>query len=198
MIEHRPVSPVSGALLVGVALLLYVIPPPFAGQLRVDYVALLVIYLGIYRDVPSPLLLAFSVGVLQDLVSLAPLGQHALGLALVSWILQSIRDRMKLAPVPAQIPVIFMLVLLLKIQYTWIAALNLGILPSLDALGSTLITTLVWVTMSSAWRSKNPEPAGRVMPQWVPTRQPWAQTPAWCWMDGFWASLKMRNITCKP
>lgn len=129
----------------GLALLLYVIPIPLFGQLRVDFVAVLIIYLGLYRDMPYPLLFAFGVGVMQDLVSLAPLGQHALGLLLVSWILEFFRDRLKLVSIPAQIPAVFMLLLLLKFQYSWISALNLGILPTLDALGSSLITTLVWV-----------------------------------------------------
>jgi len=145
MIEHRPVTPISGMLMISIALLLYVIPIPLFGQLRIDFVALLILYLGIYRDMPYPLLVAFGAGVLQDLVSLAPLGQHALGLLLVSWILQSFRDRMKLGSVPGQIPAVLMLILLLKFQYSWIAALNLGIMPSLDALGSSLLTALVWV-----------------------------------------------------
>lgn len=145
MIETRRINPLSVALMTGVALLLYVIPIPVFGQLRVDFVALLIIYLGIYRDLPFPLLIAFVAGVCQDLMSLAPLGQHAMGLLLVSWILQFFRDRLKLIAIPAQIPAVFMLVLLLKFQYSWIAALNLGILPSLEALGATLITTLVWV-----------------------------------------------------
>lgn len=148
MIESRRITPVSTALMTGLALLLYVIPMPFLGQMRVDIVAVLIIYLGIYRDMPYPLLFAFGVGMLQDLVSLAPLGQHALGLLLVSWILEFFRDRMKLISIPAQIPAVLMLLLLLKFQYAWIAALNLGILPSLDALGSSVITTLVWVPVA--------------------------------------------------
>jgi len=148
MIENRSITPVSTALMTGLALLLYVIPIPLLGQMRIDFVAVLIIYLGIYRDMPYPLLCAFGAGVLQDLVSLAPLGQHALGLLLVSWILEFFRDRMKLISIPAQIPAIFVLLLLLKFQYSWIAALNLEILPTLDALGSSVITTLVWVPIA--------------------------------------------------
>jgi rod shape-determining protein MreD len=145
MIENHPVTPISGGLMLGIALLLYVIPVPIFEQIRIDYVALLMLYLSIYRDIPFPLVTAFAVGILQDLVSLAPLGQHALGLLLVVWILQFFRDRMKVGSLPGQIPMVLMLILLLKFQYSWIAALNLGILPSLDALGSSLLTTLVWL-----------------------------------------------------
>ncbi len=145
MIELRPVSPVSDALMVVLALLIYVIPVPLLGQVRIDYVALLMLYLGTYRELPFPLGFAFGIGLLQDLVSLAPLGQHALGLLLICWLLQFFRDRLKLASPPAQLPLVLMLLLLLKIQYSWMAALNLGILPSLDALASSLVTAVVWI-----------------------------------------------------
>lgn len=147
MIENRPVNPVSGVLMVALALVLYVIPVPGANALRLDFVALLVLYLGIYREQPYPLLGAFAAGMLQDLVSLAPLGQHALGLLLVSAILQSMRDRLRLINPARQLPAVLALLLLLKLQYSWIAALNFGTLPTLDALGSSLLTAAAWIPL---------------------------------------------------
>lgn len=145
--EYRPLSPLSSFLLIGTALLLYVISYPIFGNIRIDFVALLILYLGIYRDIPHPLALAFSAGILQDLISLAPLGRHALGLVLVSGILHSMRDQLRLISVIRQIPAVFALLLFLKLQYSWIAALNFGTLPTLGALGSSIITILIWIPM---------------------------------------------------
>ncbi len=147
MNSHDSLSPLAGAGFGLTALLLYVVPVPLLANLRVDFVALLVLYIGIYRDLSYPLLWAFVLGLLQDIVSLAPPGQHVLGLVIVSWIIHGIRDRLRLLSVARQFPLILGLLLLLKLQYSWIAALNFDSLPSLEALGSALVTALIWVPL---------------------------------------------------
>lgn len=131
-------------LLVLVACTLYITPLPGAANIRIDAVALLVLYVNFYRPVAWPLTLGFCTGLLQDLVAFAPLGQHALGMVLICFFVPWMRDSLRMLSPVKQLPIIIGLLLFLKFLSSWVTALNLGILPSLDALWAVLLTSIFW------------------------------------------------------
>ena len=131
-------------VLAPLALLLYVTSIPGFGSLRVDGLALIVALFSVYRHQGFPLFLAFSIGLVQDIVSLAPLGQHAIGLVVISYITQSLRDRIRMQSLLKQLPGIFAFLLLVKFIHSWVVALGFGQLPTADSFVSVLVTTLFW------------------------------------------------------
>lgn len=127
---------------------LYVTPLPLLGPLRIDGMALLVIYIGLFRPVAWPLTLGFFAGLLQDTVALAPLGQHALGLMLISFLVPWIRDSVRMLSPMMQWPVVLGMLVFMKFLSSWVTALSLGILPSFEAYGSALLTSCFWPALA--------------------------------------------------
>lgn len=126
------------------ASVLYLSPLPYMSSLRIDLVALLVIYVAVYRPVNWLLRLGFCAGLLQDVVSLSPLGQHALGLALLAFLVPFIRDSVRMYTLLGQWLVVLGLLIFLKLLSGWSTALSLGILPGGDAYWSALATSFFW------------------------------------------------------
>ena len=133
--------------MMAVSVVIYVFNVPWLGYLRIDAVALTVILFCLYRPKAISLLLVFLLGLLQDVVSLAPLGQHALGLCIVAYFMQYFRDRVRIHSVAKQLPSIALALLFLKLVYSWVTALGFGQLPSLNAVLSVLLTTMLWPLM---------------------------------------------------
>lgn len=131
-------------ILVLVACVIYVTPIPGAPNIRIDAVALLVLYMNFYRPVAWPLTLGFCTGILQDIVAFAPLGQHALGLVLICFFIPWMRDSLRMLSPAKQLPLIIGILMFLKFLSSWVTALNLGILPSLNAVWAVLLTSLFW------------------------------------------------------
>ena len=131
-------------ILVLAACTLYITPIPGASNIRIDAVALLVMYANFYRPGGWPLTLGFCAGLVQDLVAFAPLGQHALGLTLICFFIPWMRDALRMLTPIKQLPIVISLLLFLKFLSSWVTALNLGILPSLDALWAVLLTSAFW------------------------------------------------------
>ena len=131
-------------ILIPIALLVYVTHMPGFGYMRVDGLALVVALFSIYRQKGLPLILAFSIGLLQDIVSLAPLGQHAIGLVAISYMTQSFRDRIRMQNLLKQLPSIFVFLLMVKFIHSWVVALGFGQLPTVDSFISVIVTTLCW------------------------------------------------------
>lgn len=140
-------------LLVLVACTVYITPIPGAINIRIDAVALLVLYVNFYRPTGWPLVLGFCTGLLQDLVAFAPLGQHALGLVIICFFVPLMRDGLRMLPPLKQLPVIIGMLLFLKFLSSWVTALNLGILPSLDALWAVLLTSIFWPVIVGQFES---------------------------------------------
>lgn len=131
-------------LLLVVACTLYITPIPGIANVRIDAVALLVLYVNFYRPVAWPLTMGFFAGILQDLVAFSPLGQHALGLVLISFFAPMMRDGLRMLTPVKQLPIIIGMLLFLKFLSGWVTALNLGILPNLDAIWAVLLTSIFW------------------------------------------------------
>jgi len=131
-------------VLIPLALLLYVTHMPGFGYMRVDGLVLVVTLFAIYRSKGLPLFVAFSIGLLQDIVSLAPLGQHAIGLVVIAYVTQSLRDRIRMQNLWKQLPGIFVFFLVVKFIHSWVVALGFGQLPTVDSFISVLLTTALW------------------------------------------------------
>jgi rod shape-determining protein MreD len=129
---------------------LYLVPLPLVSGLRLDLVALIVIYAAIYHPVNWLLRLGFCAGLLQDVVALSPLGQHALGLVLLAFIVPGMRDSLRMLPLQAQWLVVLGLLVFLKLLSGWVTALSLGILPGADAYWSAFATSLFWPLLVGA------------------------------------------------
>lgn len=131
-------------VLVPLALLFYVTHMPGFGYMRVDGMVLIVALFSVYRTRGLPLLLAFLMGLLQDIVSLAPLGQHAIGLVVIAYVTQSLRDRIRMHSLWKQLPGMFVFFLMVKFIHSWVVALGFGQLPTADSFISVIVTTALW------------------------------------------------------
>jgi len=131
-------------VLLPLLLILYIAQFPGLGYLRIDGLALFVGIFSIYRSQGFPLWFAFFIGLIQDIVSLAPLGQHAIGLVALTYFMQCFRDRVLMQGVFKQIPAIFISLLMVKFIHSWVVALGFGQLPTVDSFLSVLFTTALW------------------------------------------------------
>lgn len=147
--ERRSISLPLYFLLALVACTIYITPFPGATNIRIDAVALLVLYVSFYRPSSWPLTLGFCTGLLQDLVAFSPPGQHTLGLVLICFFVPWMRDGLRMLTPVKQLPIIIAMLLFLKFLSSWVTALNLGILPSLDALWAVLLTSVFWPVIVS-------------------------------------------------
>ncbi len=133
--------------LIVISVVIYVFNIPWLGYIRIDAVALTIILFCLYRPQAIRLTLVFCLGLLQDVVSLAPLGQHALGLCIMAYFMQYFRDRVRIHRVAKQLPSIALALLFLKLVYSWVTALGFGQLPTLSAILSVILTTMLWPVM---------------------------------------------------
>jgi len=148
--------------LMPICLLFYITQIPGFGYIRIDMLALLVALFSIYRPQGMPLALAFAIGLAQDVVSLAPIGQHAIGLVALAYVAQSVRDRIRMQALPNQLLAIFIGLMLVKFIHSWVVALGFGQIPTLNSLLSVLVTSLFWVpVMFIAMRMTRKRPSAR-------------------------------------
>lgn len=131
-------------LLLPLALIMYIAQLPGLGYMRIDGLALFVGIFSIYRLQGFPLALVFLIGLIQDIVSLAPLGQHAIGLVALAYFMQRFRDRVLMQSTLKQIPTVFVSLLMVKFIHSWVVALGFGQLPTLNSILSVLFTTALW------------------------------------------------------
>ncbi len=154
VLPDRKVIPLTlYLLLVLIACIIYLLPIPGLANVRIDAVALLVLYMNFYRPVTWPLTLGFCTGLLQDLVAFAPPGQHAMGLVIISFLAPLMRDSLRMVSPVKQLPIIIGLLLFLKFLSSWVTALNLGVLPSLDAVWAVFLTAIFWPPIVSRFET---------------------------------------------
>jgi len=131
-------------LLLPFTLILYIVQFPGLGYMRLDGLALFVAIFSVYKQNGFPLLFVFLLGLTQDVVSLAPLGQHAIGVVALAYFIQCFRDRILMQGVLKQLPVVFIGLLMVKFIHSWVVALGFGQLPTLNSFLSVLFTTALW------------------------------------------------------
>ncbi|MFO7604012.1 MAG: rod shape-determining protein MreD [Gammaproteobacteria bacterium] len=134
------------------ALLLMIIPlPEWARLLRPEWVSLVLIYWVIALPHRIGLGVAWVMGLLLDVMRDSLLGQHALALVLITYIVIHIHQRLRLFPLWQQSIIIFMLLLLQTIIIFWMKGV-IGEAPSfwyalLPALMSALFWSVVFVVL---------------------------------------------------
>ena len=144
MIESLPLRVSDLVFGVLFALVLYLVEMPGVEYFRLDFVALLVLLFAVYRDKELGLVVPFLVGLTQDLVSLAPLGMHALGLMVAAYLGTWLRDGMRVLSLTKQLPFVLFILVFVKLLYAWVSALGFGQIPSLVSVFSAVVVTLFW------------------------------------------------------
>ncbi len=135
-------------LLLPLSLFVYLIGMPGPVHLSLDAPALMVVLFSLHRAKGLPLSCAFGVGLIQDIFSLAPLGQHAIGLVVLAYLTQVFRDRFRILDPVRQLPPLFCALLLVKFIHGWVAALGFGQFPAGSSFLSVLVTGVLWVPLA--------------------------------------------------
>lgn len=106
------------------SLMLVLLPlPEWAHAFRPDWVTLFMIYWAMAMPEFVGLLMAWIFGLLLDVAQGTILGQHALGLVLVIWVVQMTYLRIRVASLLQQALVIFVLLLAKLLLTLWVSGL---------------------------------------------------------------------------
>ena len=129
-----------------IAALLTVLPLPEAVSLgRPEWLSLVLIYWVIALPHRVGVLWGFAVGLFQDVLTGAVLGQHAVALALVAYVAIAAHKRIRVFPPLQQSVVIFLLVGTgALMSYTVQNAVGRVLVPPVWVLLPALVSALVW------------------------------------------------------
>ena len=131
------------ATLVVAIVLTLVSLPPVLDAMRPYWVALVLIYWCLETQDLITLGVAFSIGLLLDLLSGSLLGQHALSLIILVYLVTRFRARLRFYPSWQQALSVFALLLNDRIILLWIVSLRGDPLPSLDFWLPPIVGTLL-------------------------------------------------------
>jgi rod shape-determining protein MreD len=136
------------------AMLLGVFPLPQGwAWFRPEFVALLVIYWVMTLPEQVGVGTAFAVGLVQDVVENAMLGQHALALVAVAYVCALSYQRIRNYALWQQSAWVFVLIGIHQLFWNWVHSLAGSAAQSLVFLMPALISALLWpaVLMIMAW-----------------------------------------------
>ncbi len=123
-----------------VALMLSILPlPEWAQMFRPDWVALVLIYWVMAMPERVGVTVAWVFGLLLDVAQGSILGQHALGLVVISYIVLLQYSRIRVFSLLQQAIVVFFLLLIKQLLVLWVNGI-IGLSPSI---GSYFIPSLV-------------------------------------------------------
>lgn len=127
------------------ALMLHMLPlPDWLTYVRPEFVTLVVMYWVLAMPEKIGVTIAWCVGLLLDVTQGAILGQHALGLVIVAYILQLEYQRIRVFSLVQQALVVFVLLLIKQIMVLWVYGL-VGHAPSLQLYFlPSLIGAIIW------------------------------------------------------
>lgn len=132
-------------LSIGVAFALTLVPLPyFLDLLRPYWVALVFIYWCLETQDRISLGMAFTTGIVLDLLSASALGQHALSLVIIVYLVTRFRARLRFFPPWQQALSVLGLLMNDRIILLWITSLRGEPLPSLSFWLPPVVGTLVW------------------------------------------------------
>jgi len=128
-----------------VAVLLTLLPlPPVLNILRPYWVALVMIYWCLETQGLVSLGLAFTTGLLLDLLTGSLLGLHALSLVILVYLVTRFRARLRFFPIWQQALSVMALLLNDRIILLWIVSLRGEPPPSLDFWLPPIVGTMIW------------------------------------------------------
>ncbi len=133
------------ALSLLVALLLEIIPvPSWAVWLRPEWVVLTLFYWALVLPDRVGVNVAFSMGILMDLLTGTLLGEHALVYVLVSYITVRFAPLIRLFPLWQQGIVIFLFIILFQTFKFWIWGLSGGVMVNWVYWLPGIISAILW------------------------------------------------------
>lgn len=130
---------------IAAAVVLTLLPlPPILDLMRPYWVALVIIYWGLETQDHISLGLAFSIGILLDLLTASLLGLHALSLVIIVYLVTRFRARLRFFPPWQQALSVLALLVNDRIILLWIISLRGEPLPSLEFWLPPIIGTALW------------------------------------------------------
>jgi rod shape-determining protein MreD len=130
---------------IAVAFVLTLVPlPALFDLMRPYWIALVIIYWGLETQDHISLGLAFSIGILLDLLSASLLGLHALSLVIIVYLVTRFRARLRFFPPWQQALSVLALLINDRIILLWIISLRGEPLPTLDFWLPPIIGTALW------------------------------------------------------
>ena len=128
-----------------VAIVLTLLPlPPLLEALRPYWVALVLLYWCLETQGLVSLGLAFTIGIVLDLLSASLLGQHALSLVIMVYLATRFRARLRFFPPWQQALSVLALLVNDRIILLWIISLRGEPLPSMIFWLPPVVGTLLW------------------------------------------------------
>lgn len=134
---------IVASLLLAMLLAIYPLPLDWRWW-RPEFVLLLIIYWVLVLPENMSLTLFWLLGLTQDLIEGAPLGQHALGVVIVSYICLQSYQRVRNYGLWQQACWIFVLVGISQLTANWVYAMAGGRAPGLYFLCPALTSALLW------------------------------------------------------
>lgn len=127
------------------ALMLHMLPlPDWLAYVRPEFLTLVVMYWVLAMPEGVGVTIAWCAGLLLDVTQGAILGQHALGLVIVTYILQLEYQRVRVFSLVQQALVIFVLLLIKQILVLWVYGM-VGHAPALQLyFVPSLIGAIIW------------------------------------------------------
>jgi rod shape-determining protein MreD len=127
------------------AFMLTIMPlPEWAQAFRPDWVTLVLLYWVMALPASIGVTVAWFLGLLLDVTHGAVLGQHALGLVLITYIVHSQHQRLRLSSLLQQAIVIFFLLILKQLMVLWVSGI-IGQAPDISLyFAPSLIGALLW------------------------------------------------------
>lgn len=131
------------------AILLGVLPVPLWAQWgRPELVAMVLIYWVIALPERVGIVVAWSVGLIEDIVQGVPLGQHAFALAIVAYLSLILYQRMRMYTPLQQAGVVFVLIGINQMLCHWVQTLTGTSSPNMLFLLPALVSALLWPVLS--------------------------------------------------
>ena len=129
----------------GVALLLTLLPlPEWASELRPPWVALTLLYWILAAPERVGVFWGWAMGLLLDVSIGTILGQHALSLAVMAWLMVSLQRRLRLYPPFQQALAVLLFLLAERLVSLWVMGALGQPTPGLPYWLSTLTGLLIW------------------------------------------------------
>ncbi|NNC54811.1 MAG: rod shape-determining protein MreD [Pseudomonadales bacterium] len=118
--------------------------PLWSTWIRPEFLALLVVYWVMMAPFRVGMVYAFCMGLLIDLFAATPLGQQALGLTVIAYLVFLIHQRMRMFSVLQQSVLVFALLGLYQLLKFWIYGLSGGAYASPALLLPALSSAICW------------------------------------------------------
>lgn len=130
---------------IAIAMLLMILPiPEWARPYRPQWVTLVLVYWSIALPHRVGVGSGFAAGVILDVLTGTVLGQHALGLSIVTFIAIQLHQRIRVFPFWQQSLGILVLLLVEHLLSLWIIGATHGLAPGLSYWAVPLIGALLW------------------------------------------------------